>query len=138
MPFISNSGRKKAINRSTRYSFIKINNKAIGIAKISKALSKVIIETAKNIYSDLMMSLIVRIDFLYDTINEKLYFNEINNIPGSLAFYLFKYKDITINQLIDMCLLEGLKQIENENNKIHSYSNNILNDNIFTNVKFNK
>ena len=28
--------------------------------------------------------------------------------------------------------------IENENNKIHTYSNNILNDCIFTNVKFCK
>ena len=85
-----------------------------------------------------MMSLIVRIDFLYDTINEKLYFNEINNIPGSLAFYLFKYANVNINELIDMCLFEGLKQIENESNKIHTYSNNILNDDIFNNVKFSK
>lgn len=107
-------------------------------AKISKNLANEIIESAKTIYNELMMSLVVRIDFLYDTVNEKLYFNEINNIPGSLAFYLFKFKDIDINQLVDMCILEGLKQIENENNKIHCYSNNILNDNIFTNVKFYK
>ena len=107
-------------------------------AKINKSLAKDIIDSAKNIYNDLMMSLVVRIDFLYDTTNEKLYFNEINNIPGSLAFYLFKFKDIDINQLVDMCIFEGLKQIENENNKIHTYSNNILNDCIFTNVKFCK
>jgi D-alanine-D-alanine ligase len=33
---------------------------------------------------------LARLDFLYDLENEKLYFNEINPIPGSFAYYLWE------------------------------------------------
>lgn len=107
-------------------------------ANIDDNLKNLIIESAKKIYLDLQMSLIVRIDFLYDRNENQLYFNEINNIPGSLAFYLFSQIGIPLNTLIDMCLDEGLKEIYQQSNKIHSYSENILNDNLFDNVKFSK
>ena len=107
-------------------------------ANIDDNLKNLIIESAKKIYLDLQMSLIVRIDFLYDINENQLYFNEINNIPGSLAFYLFIQIGIPLNTLIDMCLDEGLKEIYQQSNKIHSYSENILNDNLFDNVKFSK
>ena len=45
-----------------------------------------------------------RIDFLYDYNNNKLYFNEVNTMPGftdtSMYPLLFKEKDISIKQLI--------------------------------------
>lgn len=107
-------------------------------ANIDDNLKNLIIESAKKIYLDLQMSLIVRIDFLYDRNENQLYFNEINNIPGSLAFYLFSQIGIPLNTLIDMCLDEGLKEIYQQSNKIHSYSENILSDNLFDNVKFSK
>ena len=40
-------------------------------ANIDRKLKSLIIESAKNIYLDLQMSLIVRIDFLYDTKENK-------------------------------------------------------------------
>lgn len=107
-------------------------------AKINKTLSKKIINSAIQIYNDLNMSLIVRIDFLYDNENETLYFNEINNIPGSLAFYLFAKKDIDFTTLINMCIEEGLKDIEKQKSKITSYSDNILNQDTLSSVKFLK
>ncbi len=44
---------------------------------------------------------VVRMDFLYDTKNEKLYANEINTIPGSFAFYLWEPLGISYAELID-------------------------------------
>ena len=65
-----------------------------------------------------------------------IYFNEINNIPGSLAFYLFNKKGISTSHLVDMCIDEGLKEICHQENKIYSYPENILNDNLFDNYLF--
>ena len=49
----------------------------------------------------------VRVDFIYDKDKGKLYVNELNTIPGSLAFYLFKsmkFKDLVT------CLIEEGKE----------------------------
>ena len=107
-------------------------------AKITKKLKKEIIDSGKTIYNDLRASGIVRIDFLYDKEDKKLYFNEINNIPGSLATYLFEKNNIQYNDLIDMLIDEGLNQSYVKRNFITSYSKNILSENDLSNVKLNK
>ncbi len=58
---------------------------------------------------------IARIDFMLDTEdNDKVYVNEINTIPGSLAFYLWeqsgiKYKDL-LSRAIDLAFKRSRKQ----------------------------
>ena len=42
-----------------------------------------------------------RIDFLIDRKDNKVYLNEINSIPGSLAFYLWDAKDINFTKVLD-------------------------------------
>lgn len=44
---------------------------------------------------------VVRIDFMLDTKNEAMYITEINIIPGSLSFYLWKESGISYTELID-------------------------------------
>ena len=104
-------------------------------ANISDDLKIRLQEMAKNVYFNLKAQYIVRMDFLYDDANDQLYFNEINNIPGSLALYLF---DIDSSELIDMYLDEGLKNSMQENQMITSYQENIFNQPFFNNVKLNK
>ena len=58
-------------------------------SKISAALDKKIKQLAEKCYRALMCDGVVRIDFLYDEKRDKLYVNEPNSIPGSLAFNLF-------------------------------------------------
>ena len=52
------------------------------------------IEDLKNLalrtFKTINASGVARIDFLVDEKNMKIYVNEINTIPGSLAFYLFE------------------------------------------------
>lgn len=107
-------------------------------AIINKKLKNEIISNAKTIYSDLSSKGIVRIDYLYDVDNKILYFNEINNIPGSLATYLFEHIGISINDLIDMMIDEGLKNLQKEKAIITSYEKNILNEKSLNNVKLFK
>ena len=44
---------------------------------------------------------VVRIDYIYDRSKQKLYFNEINTVPGSMSFYLFEPMGIDYITLID-------------------------------------
>ena len=70
---------------------------------------------------------VARIDFMIDEDDGKLYFNEINTIPGSLAFYLWEpmgmpYKEL-LNRLIDL----ALKRTREEENITFTFDSNILN-----------
>lgn len=59
-------------------------------AKISKEMQEEIQNYTKLVYNSLHLSGIIRIDYMYDKKNKKLYLNEINTIPGSLSFYLYQ------------------------------------------------
>lgn len=49
-------------------------------------------EISKKVFKEFNCKGVVRIDYLYQKEQKKLYINEINSVPGSLAFYLFKEK----------------------------------------------
>ena len=52
-------------------------------------------------------------DFIFDRSQNKLYVNELNTIPGSLAFHLFK--NSTFKNLISALVEEGLERQKREN-----------------------
>lgn len=56
---------------------------------------------------------VVRIDYLYDCKKKKVYFNEVNTVPGSLAFYFWQKVGININELVAMLVKIADKQAEN-------------------------
>lgn len=93
-------------------------------ADISKRLTKEIENMSVKACKALNTSGIVRIDYLYDTKNEKIYLNEINIIPGSLSFYLWKdtkYKDL-LASIIEL----GIKKYKNKSRKQTSFETNVL------------
>ena len=51
-----------------------------------------------------------RIDFLYQPHSEALYLNEINAIPGSLAFYLWEATGIAFDELVDKLITIALQR----------------------------
>ncbi len=95
-------------------------------AIINEMLRDEIIKKSMELCTNLNTSGVVRIDYLYDKDKKKLYFNEINNIPGSLAYYLFDKVNIKINDLIDIIIDNGLEEIENNKMLIENYKDNIL------------
>jgi D-alanine-D-alanine ligase len=42
-----------------------------------------------------------RADFLFEQTQSQLYLNEINTLPGSMAFYLWEASGIPFDQLVD-------------------------------------
>lgn len=107
-------------------------------ALISENLEKLIKESAIKIYESLFAELIVRIDFLFDTSTSTLYFNEINNIPGSLAFYLFEKNNIDFNFLVDSLIDNALLNIDETKKQVTCFENNIFNHDSFNGAKINK
>ncbi len=67
-----------------------------------------------------------RIDFLIDEDDNKVYLNEINSIPGSLAFYLWEAKDISFTTILDDMIKIGIKDYKKRVSKTHSFESNIL------------
>ena len=54
----------------------------------------------ERIYRELDLNGVVRMDYLVDKARNKVYINEINTVPGSMAFYLFEGQNIDFKTLI--------------------------------------
>lgn len=94
-------------------------------ANITPALEEEILTATKTIYKTVGFTGVIRIDFLFDKDNNKLYFNEANTIPGSLAFYLFK--DYSYTNLLDLLIENAIYEYHKEQTLITSFDTNILN-----------
>lgn len=73
-------------------------------ANIAKDKQDLIYDYTKRIYEHLNLSGVVRIDYIYDQNNDTIYLNEINTIPGSLAYYLFEGLGITYIKLMEILM----------------------------------
>ncbi len=82
-------------------------------AKVNRALASRIEKYAKAAFINLECFGIVRFDFIYDRSQHKLYLNEVNSIPGSLGFYLFK--DLSYGELLEQAMTLAIKRYEKKN-----------------------
>ena len=80
-------------------------------AKISPELEEKIKTHTSKIYEKLNMNGVVRIDYIYDNSTNTLYFNEINTIPGSMAFYLYEPLGVDYISLVEK-LIENVEDIK--------------------------
>lgn len=95
-------------------------------------LTKKIKNLTKQIYQLFDCDGVVRVDFLYDEKEKKLLVNEINTVPGSLAFYLFK--DVPFQELIRGLISDSRRVLENERKFITTYDSDAID--VFEKVKF--
>ncbi|MEG2453592.1 MAG: D-alanine--D-alanine ligase [Clostridia bacterium] len=87
-------------------------------AEIPQELYENVQAMSARVYSEMCLSGVVRIDYLLSE-NDKLYINEVNTIPGSLAFYLFEPKGISYTALLDMIIDGALyKECVRKHNKL--------------------
>lgn len=94
-------------------------------ADIDKDVEDAVKNYAKEVFKAVDCCGNARIDFLYDGNN--IYINEINTIPGSLAFYLWEGAGIPFKDLISRII--ELAEIQHEQRKanITSYDIDLLN-----------
>lgn len=95
-------------------------------ADLSPEKSEEIRDLACKIFKAIGASGVVRIDFMIDTATDTVYANEINTIPGSLAFYLWEATGVKYCDLIDRLIELAFKRQRNRENITYTIDTNIL------------
>lgn len=114
-----------------------------GMASVSRIIPANITEEQKNFIQEMSVRAfkalnccgVSRIDFMIDSSDNSIYFNEINTIPGSLAFYLWEKTDIKYKDLLTKLINLSLKRKREEESLAFSFDTNILNQNSFSGSK---
>lgn len=95
-------------------------------ADLSEEKAAEIKELACKIFKAMGASGVVRIDFLLDTETDTVYANEINTIPGSLAFYLWEASGVKYSELIDRLIDLAFRRQRSRDNLTFTIDTNIL------------
>lgn len=95
-------------------------------ADIPEELAGQVQDLAVRTFQALGCSGVSRIDFLNDTESGGLWINEINTIPGSLAFYLWEAAGIPFDKLLDEMIQLAFKRQRDRESLTFSYDTNIL------------
>lgn len=95
-------------------------------ADISPEMTQTVQQMAVQTFRALDCCGVSRVDLLHDVTNGKLYVNEINTIPGSLAFYLFEAAGIPFAELLDKMIQLAFKRQRNRRTLTFSYDTNLL------------
>lgn len=103
-----------------------VNTKRIIPANISDKLAKDVREMAIKAFRAMNSSGVVRIDFLINRKEDKVYVNEINSIPGSLSFYLWEKTDRDYSDLLDDIITIAIRDFKKRNSKTRTFDTNIL------------
>ena len=95
-------------------------------APISDELTKEVQRLAIEVFRAVRSSGVCRCDFMYDKKVQKLYFNEINPIPGSLAFYLWEASGIDFDQLVSKAVDIAFAEYSVRKETMYSFEANLL------------
>lgn len=102
-------------------------------AEITEEQYSKIVTIAKKCYIELKMFGVVRLDFIISNGGE-IFLNEINTIPGSLAYYLFDKSTYSYEKLIELMISNAIYR-KNKNNEILKIFNTDVLNNGFNGLK---
>ncbi len=95
-------------------------------ARLSDEQTKMIQDMALKTFRVLGSSGVCRIDFMMDAESKTVYVNEINSIPGSLAFYLWQESGMSFSALMDELIRLALERERRRSRMTFSYDTNLL------------
>ncbi len=107
-------------------------------ADLSPAKREEVRDLAVKAFKALGCNGVSRIDFMIDEDYGELYSNEINTIPGSLAFYLWEPVGVPYKELLDRMIQLALKRVRTEESLTFTFDTNILNTASFGGSKGSK
>ena len=113
-------GKKTGAMKSMNASVLKLP------ADIDENVKKKIQELAVKTFLTLGCSGVIRIDFMIDKDTNEIFVNEVNTIPGSLSFHLWKATGLNYTKLLDELINLALKRNREEKNITYSFDSNIL------------
>ena len=95
-------------------------------AEIGDELTEKVQTLAVQTFKTLGCTGVARIDFLNNTETGELWVNEINTIPGSLAFYLWEAAGVSFAELMDRLVELAFKRQREREALSFDFSSNIL------------
>ena len=104
-------------------------------ADISDELTKEIQELSVQIFKLFNASGVARLDFLVHAETKRVYFNEMNTIPGSFSFYLWDKSNVDFQSLVYELIDIALKRHQQKNGRVRSYETNLLSEKAATGIK---
>ncbi len=113
--YTSESGKSQGMATAQRYI----------PAKVDKKIIKKIEENALVFFRNLGGKGIARVDFMVDK-KGTVYFNEINTMPGSLAFYLWEKTNLPFPKLVSRLVELAVEDFESKQEKVTTFESNIL------------
>lgn len=95
-------------------------------AKLTKAVEEKIQSLAKKAFTVLESSGVARVDFLVNKNNDDVVILEINNPPGSMAFYLWEQSGLPFKEMLSKLIDLSIERYQEENKNTKTFSSNIL------------
>jgi len=95
-------------------------------ADISDEMREKIRDMAVRSFKALRCNGVARIDFMIDGATGEIYFNEINTIPGSLAFYLWEPLGVPYKELLTRMIELARKRARIDGSLTFTFDTNIL------------
>ncbi len=95
-------------------------------APIDDKSTQIIQSLAVKTFNVIGASGVCRIDFMINDHTGKIYVNEINTIPGSLAFYLWQEEGVDFTALMDKLINQAIQRQRRREKMITSFDTNIL------------
>ena len=89
-------------------------------------LNEQIKATTKLLYNKLQLNGVVRFDYLVDTEREKIYINEVNTVPGSMAYYLFERVGISFADMLDKIIEQTEVDFLDKKSRTRNFTTDIL------------
>lgn len=96
-------------------------------ADVDTDIKQKIQTVVSKVYSECDFFGLVRFDFLID--GRTVYLNEINAVPGSLAYYLFCNKISEFTELLSVLIREAQKRRREKDNRVSSFKSEVLSGN---------
>ncbi len=93
-------------------------------AALPRELVQQVRDTTYRIYDLLDLSGVVRADYMIK--DGEVYFNELNTIPGSLAYYLWEKKGIPFSRLLDVIIEEAVARHQERAKLTYVYRSDVL------------
>lgn len=124
--YLGSSKNKGKIGGKFKASKGMVSTSRVIPAPLPKKMKEEVEKVAVGAFKALGSSGVVRIDFLVDEKEKKIYINEVNNIPGSLSFYLWEPIGKEYTELLDDMINIGIRDYKMRIAKTHSFDTNIL------------
>lgn len=95
-------------------------------APISDEMTTEIQDISMQVFRAMDLKGVVRIDYIVDKRSEEVYINEVNSIPGSMAFYLWEPSGMTYPKLIEAMILYAEQAHAERNKNVFTFDSQVL------------